>query len=55
MQLLRLPPRANWLGSESTGCRQHLKHVRDLREAVIIETMEVMAVAKGYQFIGEKQ
>lgn len=55
MQFLTLSAGVNWIGRESTGCRQHLKHLRDLGEAVIIGTMEGMAVAEGYQFIGEKQ
>lgn len=55
MQLLRLSPGVNKVGRESTSCRQHLKHLRDLGEVVIIGTAERVAVAEGYQFAGEKQ
>lgn len=50
VQLLRLSPGVNRMGRESTGCRQHLKHLRDLGEVVIIRTVGGVAIAEGYQF-----
>ena len=50
VQLLRLSPRVNRMGRESTGCRQHHKHLSDLGEVVITGTVEGVGVAEGYQF-----
>lgn len=55
VQLLTLSPKLDGVGRENTVWGQLLKHLGDSEEIVIIGSMEKTSVAKGYQFIRERQ
>lgn len=44
-----------WEGKTRSGGNIYLKHLGDLEEIVIIGSVEETSVAKGYQFIRERQ